>query len=46
MALPLGSWMGTNVTVEDIAYLRSSRRLPREMEVAVRLPRGKQRQQP
>ena len=32
--------MGSTVTLDDIAYLRTTRRLPRETEVAVRLPRG------
>ena len=35
--------MGSNVTPEDITQLRASRRLPRETDVGVRLPRGEQR---
>ena len=46
MALSSGSWMGLNVTAEDIAHLRASRRLPRETDVVVRLPHGEQRPQP
>ena len=38
--------MGSTITNDDITYLRSSRCLPREMDVAVRLPRGEQRPQP
>ena len=40
MALPSGTWMGSTVTPDDIAYLRTTRRLPGETEVAVRLPQG------
>ena len=43
MSLPSGSWMGSTVTLDDIAYLRTTRCLPGETEVAVRLPRGEQR---
>ena len=43
MSLPSGSWMGSTVTADDITYLRSLRRLPREMDVTVRLPHGEQR---
>ena len=46
MSLPSGSWMGSNVTIEDIAHLWASRRLPWETDVAVRLPRSEQRPQP
>ena len=38
--------MGSNVTTKDIAHLRALRRLPRETDVAVRLPRGEHRPQP
>ena len=38
--------MGSTVTTDDITYLRSSRRLPREMDVGVRLPHGEQRPRP
>ena len=46
MSLPSGSWMGSNVTSEDITQLRTTRRLPREMDVGVRLPRSVQRPRP
>ena len=46
MALPSGSWMGSNVTTEDVMQLRASRSLPWEMDVGVRLPRGEQRPRP
>ena len=46
MSLPSGSWMGSTVTTDNITYLRSSRRLPREMDVGVRLPRSEQRPRP
>ena len=46
MSLPSGSWMGSNVTSEDITQLRATRRLPRETDVGVRLPRGEQRPRP
>ena len=46
MSLPSGSWMGSNVTSEDITQLRATRRLPRETDVGVRLPRDKQRPRP
>ena len=46
MALSSGSWMGLNVTTEDITQLRASRRLPRETDVGVRLPRSEQRPRP
>ena len=46
MVLPLGSWMGSNITPEDITQLRASRCLPRETNVGVRLPRGEQRPRP
>ena len=45
MSLPSGSWMGSNVTSEDVTQLRATRRLPRETDVSVHLPRGKQRPQ-
>ena len=38
--------MGSTVTTDDITYLRSSRRLPRETDVGVRLLRGEQRPRP
>ena len=38
--------MGSNVTSEDITQLRATRRLPRETDVGVRLPRGEQRPRP
>ena len=38
--------MGSNVTTEDITRIRASRRLPRETDVGVRLPRGEQRPRP
>ena len=40
MSLPSGSWMGSNVTSEDVTQLRATRRLPRETDVGVRLLRG------
>ena len=40
MVLPLGSWMGSTDTLDDIAYLRDTRRLPRAEEVEARLPQG------
>ena len=46
MSPPSGSWMGSTVTADDITYLGSSRSLPREMDVGVRLPRGEQRPRP
>ena len=46
MALPSGSWMGSNVSTEDITQLRATRRPPRETDVGVRLPRGEQRPRP
>ena len=46
MSLPSGSWMGSNVTSEDITQLRATRRLPRETDVGVRLPRSEQRPRP
>ena len=46
MSLPSGSWMGSNVTSEDITQLRATRRLPRDTDIGVRLPRGEQRPQP
>lgn len=46
MSLPSGSWMGSNVTSEDITHLRALRRLLRETDVSVRLPRGEQRPLP
>ena len=38
--------MGSNVTSEDITQLQVTRRLPRETDVSVRLPRGEQRPRP
>ena len=38
--------MGSTVTTDDITYLRSSRRLPRETDISVRLPHGEQRPRP
>ena len=46
MSLPSGSWMGSNVTSEDITQLRAMRRLPRETDVGVCLPHGEQRPRP
>ena len=46
MALPSDSWMGSNVTNDDITQLRASRCLPRETDVGVRLSRGEQRPRP
>ena len=46
MALLSGSWMGSNVTTEDITQLRATRRLLRETDVSVRLPHGEQRPLP
>ena len=46
MSLPSGSWMGSNVTPEDITQLRAMQRLPRETNVGVRLSRGLQRPHP
>ena len=46
MSLPSGSWMGSNVTSEDITQLRATRHLPRETDVNVCLPRGEQRPRP
>ena len=46
MSLPSGSWMGSNITSEDITQLRATRRLPQETDVGVRLPRGEQRPRP
>ena len=38
--------MGSNVTTEEITQFRATRRLPRETDVSVRLPRGEQRPRP
>ena len=46
MSLPSGSWMGSNVTSEDITQLRATRRLSRETDVGVRLPHGEHRPRP
>ena len=46
MALPSGSWMDSTVTLDDIAYLRTTRRLPGETKVAVRLPQGEREPRP
>ena len=46
MSLPSGSWMGSNITSEDITQLRATRRLPQETDVGVRLPRGEHRPRP
>ena len=46
MSLPSGSWMGSNVTSEDITQLRATRRLPQETDVGVCLPCGEQRPRP
>ena len=44
--LPSGSWMGSAITEEDITYLRDTKRLPKEMDVAVRLPGDEQELRP
>ena len=46
MALPSGSWMGSTVTLDDVAYLRTTRCLPGETEVAVSLSRGEREPRP
>ena len=46
MVLPLGSWMGSTDTLDDIAYLRDTRRLPRAEEVEVRLPQAEREPRP
>ena len=46
MSLSSVSWMGSTVTPDDITYLRSSRRLPRDTDVDVRLSHGEQRPRP
>ena len=38
--------MGSTVTPDDITYLRSPRRLPRETDIGVCLPQGEQRPRP
>ena len=46
MALPSGSWMGSTVTLDDISYLRTTRRLSGETEVVARPPQGEQEPRP
>ena len=46
MALPSGSWMGSTVTADDIAYLSTTRRLPGEAEVVVCLLQGEKTSMP
>ena len=46
MPLPSGSWMGSNVTSEDITQLWATRLLPQETDVSIRLPRDEQRPRP
>ena len=46
MALSSGSWMGSTVTTDDITYLRTTKRLPGEMEVTMCLPQDEQEPRP
>ena len=46
MALPSGSWMGSPITLDDIAYLRDTRRLPRAEEVEAHPPQGEREPRP